>query len=352
MDGMRYVDILTEAWNRHLAPRTADALTVISLFAGCGGSSLGWSMAGFRELLAVDFDERCATTFRLNFPDVPFLVADLMELDMDDLVAAAGDELDGLDVLDGSPPCQGFSTANRTRAVANVRNQLYDEFARLLGKLRPRAFVMENVYGMARGQMKPVFTDCMRKLKTAGYRVTCRLVNAAYLGVPQRRERLIFVGMRNDLRIDPAHPLPERNPISVGKALEGVEADICLRLDKPTTPLGFLAWQSTKPGKSIPNYGTVKNLDPTCPAMTVRAAGASYHWSEVREMSLREQQVLQSFPLEFRFAGNRATVQKQIGNAVPPLMMERIASRAKASLAEADGRPDESYASREVTHDV
>lgn len=215
---MTYVDRLNAAWDQHLAPRTVDAPTVISTFAGCGGSSLGYSMAGFRELLAVEWDDNAVATFQLNFPDVPVYHGDIAKLSVDECLRLVKIKPGELDVLDGSPPCQGFSTAGNRR-LDDPRNDLFREFVRLLRGLRPHVFVMENVSGMVKGKMKLVFAECMRELKASGYFVSARLMNAMYFDVPQSRQRMIFIGVRDDLGITPSHPMAMCKPVSVSEAL-------------------------------------------------------------------------------------------------------------------------------------
>ena len=192
-----YKETLDAAWAEHLAPRAADAPTVISTFAGGGGSSLGYSMAGFREVLAVEWDDNAAATFRLNFPHVPLFHGDIAKLSVEQALKMSGLQPGELDVFDGSPPCQGFSTAGK-RDFGDKRNQLFKEYVRLLRGLAPKTFVMENVSGMVKGDMKLMFAEILRELKAAGYAVKARLLNAMYFGVPQSRERMIFIGVRND----------------------------------------------------------------------------------------------------------------------------------------------------------
>ena len=158
---------LEAMWQRHLAPREPNAPTVISTFAGAGGSSLGYSMAGFRELLAVEWDDNAVETFKLNFPGVPVYHGDIAKLSVDECLSMAGIEPGQLDILDGSPPCQGFSTAGK-RIMDDPRNQLFREFVRLLRGLRPKVFVMENVSGMVKGKMKLVFVEILKELKASG----------------------------------------------------------------------------------------------------------------------------------------------------------------------------------------
>jgi DNA (cytosine-5)-methyltransferase 1 len=216
---------LDAMWQKHLAAREPNAPTVVSTFAGAGGSSLGYSMAGFRELLAVEWDDNAVETFRLNFPGVPVYHGDIAKLSVDECLSMAGIAPGELDVLDGSPPCQGFSTAGK-RQIDDPRNQLFREYVRLLRGLRPKVFVMENVSGMVKGKMKLVFVDILKELKASGYRVSARLLNAMYFHVPQSRERMIFIGVRDDLGIEPTHPRAEGRPVTVGEAWQTVKQEL------------------------------------------------------------------------------------------------------------------------------
>ena len=148
-------------WREHLKPKAKDAPTVISLFAGCGGSSLGYSMAGYRELLAVEWDDHAVETFKLKFPDVPVWHGDIAELSIEECLRITGLQPGDLDVLDGSSPCQGFSTAGK-RKMDDGRNQLFREYVRLLRGLQPKVFVMENVSGMG-GTMEASFRSLWPK---------------------------------------------------------------------------------------------------------------------------------------------------------------------------------------------
>jgi DNA (cytosine-5)-methyltransferase 1 len=193
-----YPAFLESCWKEHLKPKEKNAPTMISLFAGCGGSSLGYSMAGYRELLAVEWDNHAVETFRANFPDVPVFHGDIAKLSVEECLRMTGLKPGELDVLDGSPPCQGISTAGK-RKIDDGRNQLFREYIRLLRGLQPRVLIMENVSGMIKGKMKRIFVEILKELKFSGYHVSARLMNAMYYGVPQSRQRMIFVGVREDL---------------------------------------------------------------------------------------------------------------------------------------------------------
>ena len=174
--------------------------TVISIFCGCGGSSLGYKWAGFRELLAIDFNKNAIDTFRLNF-DCPAWLDDINKILGDSILKFCNIKKGELDILDGSPPCQGFSTAGK-RQINDERNDLFRQYVRLIIELEPKVFVMENVTGMIKGKMKGRFIEIINTLKELNYNVKCKQMNAKYYNVPQSRERIIFIGVRKDLNIE------------------------------------------------------------------------------------------------------------------------------------------------------
>jgi DNA (cytosine-5)-methyltransferase 1 len=324
-----YATVLEEAWARHLAPRAPDAPTVVSLFAGCGGSSLGYSMAGYREVLAVEWNANAAAAFRLNFPAVPLYAGDIAGLTAEQATELAEAEPGMLDVLDGSPPCQGFSTAGRRR-LEDPRNDLFREYARLLQGLRPRAFVMENVAGLVKGKMRLVFAECLRALKACGYRVSVRLMDAAYFGVPQHRARMIFVGVRDDLPALPSHPKARQAVLPAGDVIRSPSLDITDRqlADAAIRP----TWQMHRVLTGLErrrHFGLVR-LKANRPAPTIqRDAGNSttgmVHPVQLRKLTIPEIKRLSSYPDAFRLAGTYREQWACVGNSVPPLFMEAIA---------------------------
>jgi len=158
--------------------------THISLFSGCGGSSFGFKLAGFRTLLSVEWDSHAATTYRANFPGTDLYEGDIAALSVEEVLTRAKLEPGQLACLDFSPPCQGFSSVGK-RDFADPRNQLFREAVRLLRGLKPHTFVCENVRGMVSGHMKLIFRQIMQELRASGYKVTARLMNAKFFGVPQ-----------------------------------------------------------------------------------------------------------------------------------------------------------------------
>lgn len=319
MAGIDYPRLLSDCWQQHLAPRADNAPTVISTFAGCGGSSLGYSMAGYEELLAVEWDDNAVETFKLNFPGVPVYHDDIAKLSVGECLSLAGIESGELDVLDGSPPCQGFSTAGK-RNMSDDRNQLFREYVRLLRGLKPKVFVMENVSGMAQRGMRVIFAEVIRELKASGYQVICKQLNSKHYFVPQSRKRLIFIGVRDDLGIQPPYPAKSIDAIAAYNAV-----DISLETNGYVTasnerhtrenrrPLSKLIW----PAPTLVKTGNSKML------MT----------GEIVPLSKHETMRFGSFPDSFQFNGEW---RGQIGNSVPPLFMKAIADAIRLTLDQRD----------------
>lgn len=311
-----YLDILETAWQQHLAPRKPDAPTVISTFAGCGGSSLGYSMAGYRELLAVEWDNNAVATFRLNFPEVSVYHGDIAKLSAEQCMEMVDIGPGELDVLDGSPPCQGFSTAGK-RVLDDPRNGLFREYVRLLQGLRPKVLVMENVSGIVKGKMKLVFAEILRELKPSGYRVSARLMNAMYFNVPQSRERMIFVGVREDLRIEPSHPRASTTPIMLTELFSAVTR---IR----SYGAGYaIKWLSAN--RVHPTIGKDHSQKPT-------------RWlidGTEHRPATAELQAIASFMPAFRFVGSDNEAWNRIGNSMPPLFMRAIAEHIRREILNA-----------------
>lgn len=208
-------------------------LTVMSTFSGAGGSCLGFEWAGYRPLLAVEFIPAAVETYELNHPGVPVYSDDIRSLSAKKALEIMGVAKGELDVLEGSPPCESFSTAGKrsegwgkdraySDGTSQVMDDLFFEFTRLLGGIKPRAFVAENVAGLVKGVSKGYFKRIHAELSRQGYRVEARLLDAQWLGVPQRRQRVIFVGVRRDLKMDPAFPPPLQYRYSIRDALAGI----------------------------------------------------------------------------------------------------------------------------------
>lgn len=215
------------------APR--NGLTVASTFAGAGGSCYGYELAGFEVVWANEIVPAARECYRLNHPGTVLDSRDIRVIQPQDILTATG--LEQVDLLDGSPPCQSFSMAGKRErgwgkvtahadGTVQVSDDLFFEYARLLEGLQPRCFVAENVAGLVKGVAKGYFKLILRRLRACGYRVAARVLDAQWLGVPQHRERLIFVGVREDLGADPVFPDPLPFRYSVRDALPNVVAQL------------------------------------------------------------------------------------------------------------------------------
>jgi len=206
-----------------------NGFAVASTFAGCGGSCLGYCMAGFRVLWANEFIPAARETYQANHPDAILDPRDIRQVQPEDILNATGLKAGELDVLDGSPPCASFSTAGKREAgwgkvkeYSDTRQRtddLFFEYARLVKSVRPKVFVAENVSGLVKGKAKGYFLDILAALKACGFRVKAKLLDAQWLGVPQVRQRIIFVGVRDDLGLEPAFPAPLPYRYSVREAI-------------------------------------------------------------------------------------------------------------------------------------
>lgn len=317
--------------------------TVISLFAGCGGSSLGYHMAGYKELLAVDFDDNAVATFKLNFKDVPIWKADITQLSGKKIMDFCKIQKGDLDILDGSPPCQGFSTAGK-RQVCDDRNDLVNHYIRLIREIKPKVFVMENVSGMIKGKMKGLFIMYIRAMKDAGYNVQCRVLNAKWFSVPQSRERMICMGVRNDLRTNPVFPKAHKKVITVGEAIHDLGNVMIPEInhiwvdEKQKNTLNYRRALRVKQGQE---YRTQRmRIFKYKPSPTITTGGlvptmlgnTCCHYEYTRSLSIRENARCQSFPDDFKFMNDIKKSSKRIGNSVPPLMMKAIAETLRDEI--------------------
>jgi DNA (cytosine-5)-methyltransferase 1 len=214
-----------------------NGIKVISTFSGCGGSSLGYRMAGCTVLGASEFVPAAYEVYRLNAsPNTVIWTDDIREMNGVDMLRDVGLAVGELDILDGSPPCAAFSTAGkRSDGWGHVKkysdtsqrvDDLFYEYARVLKEMQPRAFVAENVEGLVKGSAKGYFKRIYAALEGCGYNVRASVLDASWLGVPQRRKRLIFIGIRNDLCRSPMFPTPLPHRYSMRDALPHLDGQV------------------------------------------------------------------------------------------------------------------------------
>ena len=291
-----------------------NGLTVASTFSGCGGSSLGYHLAGFRVVWANEFVPAAQACYRANFPETVLDTRDIRDIQARDMLAATGLAAGDLDILDGSPPCQAFSMAGkRARGWgqekhyehgAHQKNEtLFTEYVRFVRDVQPKVFLAENVSGLIKGVAKGFFKEILRDLKACGYVVEARLLDAQWLGVPQMRQRIIFQGVRMDLGRQPAWPSPLPYRYSVRDALpwlvsqaraNNVYEDASVQDARTVMATTGRRTSSTLSGEHLSyvearvmddTSGFVRNKDVTdqpCPAITNGIEGLNnYHYQVV-----------------------------------------------------------------------
>lgn len=377
-----------------------NALTSIDLFSGCGGLTKGFSMAGIRSVFASDIDENCEKTFNTNFPDVPFLCKDITQVTKEEVDAIIGNAVP--DIIIGGPPCQGFSLANKRRnqVADDPRNRLFYGFVKFIDWYSPRAFVMENVKGllsMKDGEVLETILDAFRHAGGyGGYDVAYKVLLASDYGVPQNRERVIIIGTRHDLGLQPRFPEPLQtdHKVTVDEAISDLpQIEACQGaevMNYATAPQNeyqelmrgnmqyvtnhiamrhtrrlIARFQAIQPGQSLVDvwetHGSVKRGAPgeksdvkfgqnnqrlhgDMPSPTIAASFQSnfIHPHLNRNFTAREGARLQSFPDDFIFEGMRTKMSwekglsqyQQIGNAVPVLMAKAIGQCVSNILTE------------------
>jgi len=292
---------------------------VASTFSGCGGSCLGYRMAGYRVVWANEFVPAAQASYRANKTEHCFLdCRDIKQVTADEILEQTGLKAGELDLFDGSPPCQAFSTAGKREkgwgkaksyehGAKQCNEQLFDEYIRLLDGLQPKVFVAENVSGLVKGTAKGMFLEILAGLKACGYRVKCKVLDAQWLGVPQMRQRTIFVGVREDLGLDPVHPKPLKYRYSVRDALPNIGTAF------QDTKGTFTQWSGGDKGPccSVTSHGTGQ--------LYTKTAG------EKRKFTIAELKRICAFPDDFILTGSYAQQWERLGNSVPPLMMRAIA---------------------------
>lgn len=304
-------------------------MRVVSLFSGAGGLDLGFTMAGHEIVWANDIYEDAVETYRRNLGD---------HIVCKDIALVDEADIPDCDIIIGGFPCQGFSVANVKRHVDDERNVLYKQLIRIIEAKKPKFFLAENVKGLTNLAKGAVFQMILSDFRALGYQVDFHILNAADFGVPQTRQRVIIVGVRNDVDFTYDFPHPTHSKtgadglpkwVSVSKALAGIP--------DPDQPNDLPNHEYSKYKLNFNGYLGHRQLDPEKPAPTVTARGDNKggvvilpHPNAERRMSCRELAKIQSFPLDYEFYGNRSSVYRQIGNAVPPLLGYAVAKAFNA----------------------
>lgn len=336
-------------------------MNAIDLFAGCGGLSKGFMDAGFDIIVGVDNDQAALNTFKLNHSGAEALNADLSKQETFEEIKRIAGKKD-IDVIIAGPPCQGFSLTG-PRNFDDPRNKLYLAVIEMVKQYQPKGFIIENVPGMATMYDGQVKDEILKRFREMGYNIDCRILCAADYGVPQLRRRLIFMGVRQDIG-HPSFPMPtfsEESYRTCGDAISdlpsrekelGQEEDVYT--SEPITEYqklmrgncsvlyNHVATEHKQFVKDtiafVPEGGNYKDLpegwgesrrfheawtryDSRRPSKTIDTGHRNhFHYKWNRVPTIRENARLQSFPDDFIFTGTKTQQNRQVGNAVPPLL--------------------------------
>lgn len=318
-----------------------ETLKVASLFCGCGGTDVGLQGAfdflgkhyesnGIEIVYANDIDDNACAIFEKNFGIKP---------DNRDIRTVASDELPEFDILTGGFPCQSFSIVaqNPPRlGIKDDRGMLFFEMCRILRERKPKCFIAENVKGILTANKKAAFPLILQEFENSGYDVKYTVLNAAAYGVPQKRERVIIVGFRKDLKIDFSFPEPVIAEEGQYEPLQSViEADVPekyyfsekavagMMKNRETMNKGR-AQDVTKPCNTVGAHLAKVSLNSTDPVL--------YSEGRYRRFTPREVARIQSFPENFELIGSEGAQYRALGNAIPPVMFWYIARRVREIL--------------------
>lgn len=333
--------------------------TCIDSFCGAGGLGLGLQRAGFDILLSFDIDQLCIDTINQNqkYFNHPAVTADIADMLNGELLKCCNLKRGELFLLAGGPPCQGFSVQRRG-SDTDSRNELVLLYGRLIDELYPKYFVMENVSGIAGKRGKTILQQLIEDVEGIGYHVHVELLDAQDFGVPQRRKRYIIIGERADMGNHYKYPSPTDERRTVRDVIGNLPEPPQNGTDHPEFPLhrrdrlserNLQRIRAIKEGQgrddlpeellaechkidsSVIGFRSVYGRmawDDVAPTITARfdsfTRGKFGHPTQDRSISLREGALLQTFPVDFEFVGNKVDVARQIGNAVPPMMAEQI----------------------------
>ncbi len=295
-------------------------MRVASLFSGAGGLDLGLIKAGHQIVWANDIFSDAVETYKLNIGS---------HISNKDVHLVKSSEIPEVDLVVGGFPCQGFSVANWGRNDSDRRNFLYQEMVRIVREKKPKFFIGENVKGLVSFAKGKALASILEDFSDCGYNVQWAVLNAADYGVPQKRQRVILFGVRNDVVFKGVFPPPVThfNPKLVkGNVRKWVSVGDALRdIPEPTAKHALKNHTASKYKLRFNNYIGHRVVDPDEPSPTITARGDEkggvvviHHPSNKRRMTAREQAVIQSFPKNFEFFGSQTSAYRQIANAVPP----------------------------------
>lgn len=329
--------------------------TTIELFAGAGGLALGVERAGFDTIGLIEFDKDAANTLKKNRPSWNVICDDIANISKLDLEEYFGIKSGELDLLSGGAPCQSFSYAGNRLGLEDARGTLFYHYAVFLEKLQPKMFLFENVRGLLTHDKGRTYETILKIFGDAGYTIQKNILNAWDYDVAQKRERLITVGIRNDLTDEVAFEFPK--PHRYKPVLRDVLTNVPKSLGTPYSDYKKKIFELVPPGgywRDIPadiakeymkscwemgggRTGILRRMSLDEPSLTVLTSPSQKqtdrcHPSEARPFTIRENARCQSFPDDWAFCGSVGQQYKQVGNAVPVNLAYEIARKIKEGL--------------------
>lgn len=324
--------------------------TVVDLFCGAGGFSLGFQWAGFKNILSIESDPQISQTYRYNFPNHYLLEKDISLVSNQELRQIIGTQK--VDVVVGGPPCQGFSLAGNIgrRFLDDSRNMLFLEFIRVVEELKPTCFVMENVARLFSRKKGETREEILAYFRALGYVVEARVLCAADYGVPQNRNRVIFIGrLKSRETVDLIFPEKQDTapktikdaighypPLKSGQRSDIPNHEAMKHSEQMLKKMSYVldgGQRDSIPINLRPQKGDVRKYiryDSEKPAICITGDMRKvFHYEQNRALTVRELAAIQSFPDNFVFLGNRSIQQQMVGNAVPPLLALAIAEGIK-----------------------
>jgi len=356
-------DVLTSA-DRKL-------FTVISTFAGGGGSSTGYKLAGGNILLVNEFVDAAVDTYKENYPDTPVIKEDIKKLTGEEFLKIANIKKGDLDILDGSPPCSAFSIAGKRekgwdkkkkysdkKEVENIED-LFFEYIRIAKDIQPKIIVGENVAGITMGEAKEYFNRIVNEFSNIGYEAIGKVLNSADYGTPQARQRCFFVAVRNDVMEkiglnfmsmeSQLYPLPIGKQITIKEAIDNIQNDP----EEEKMLLDFVQGSFQKKWIELLEFNPTKHLKPSdpkymdinpkqsmfnmirpCPDLpspTITQAGQKmglsgvFHYAKNRKLTVPELKRVMGLPDDFKLSGKFDQQAERIGRMVAPLCMKNLA---------------------------
>lgn len=314
--------------------------TDLELFAGAGGLALGLAEAGFKGMGYVEIDSSACNTLRTNRPEWDVIEGDIHQINFKDYMGS-------VDLVSGGAPCQAFSYAGKKLGFGDTRGTLFAEFARCVDEVLPKMFLFENVRGLLSHDHGRTYQTIQHEFESLGYTVQYQVLNACYFGVGQKRERIVVIGIRNDLKdqIIFNYPEPDSHWTTLRDALKDVPkspyqaySERKRRVMELVPPGG--CWVDLPDevareymGKSYFSGGGRRGMarriawDEPCLTLTTSPSQKQTercHPDETRPFTVREYARIQSFPDTWVFTGTLSEQYKQIGNAVPVELARRV----------------------------